>query len=69
MVSPDGCFGKPHKACLEKDILVIVVRENKTVCRESPHSEFIYVNNYWEAAGIISCMKSGIKKESVRAMK
>lgn len=69
MVSPDGCFGKPHEACLEKGIPVIVVRENKTICGERPHSKFIYIENYWEAAGIISCMKSGIKKESVRAMK
>ena len=69
MVSPAGCYGKPHEACLERGIPVIVVKENKTICDEQPHPLFIYVDNYWEAAGIISCMKSGIKKESVRAMK
>lgn len=67
MVSPNNCYGSPHWACEKNGIPVIVVRENKTVCKEQPHSEFIYVNNYWEAAGIISCMKSGINKESVRA--
>jgi len=69
MVSPDGCYGKPHKACLKQGIPVIVVRENKTIYNEQPHSQFIYADNYWEAAGIISCMKSGIKKESVRSTK
>lgn len=66
MVSPDGCFGRPHKACLEANIPVIVVRENKTICNEQPRSEFIYADNYWEAAGIIACMKAGVTKQSVR---
>ena len=66
MVSPDCCFGKPHETCLEQGIPVIIVRENKTICNTQPHSKFIYVENYWEAAGLISCMKAGIVKESVR---
>jgi hypothetical protein len=66
MVSPDGCYGRPHEACLEKGIPVIIVRENKTVCNVQPHPEFIYADNYWEAAGIIACMKAGVTKESVR---
>ncbi len=66
MVSPDNCYGKPHIACLEKGIPVVVVKENKTVCNEDSHPDFIYVDNYWEAAGIISCMKAGIVRESVR---
>lgn len=66
MVSPDGCFGPPHRACLKADIPVIVVRENKTICSEQPHSRFIYVENYWEAAGVLMCMKAGVVKESVR---
>ncbi len=66
MVSPDGCFGPPHEACLKADIPVIVVRENKTVCDWTSINEFTYVANYWEAAGVIACMKAGIRKESVR---
>lgn len=66
MISPDGCFGPPHEACLKRDIPVIVVRENKTIGRLPPHSKFIYVENYWEAAGIISCMKAGVASKSVR---
>lgn len=68
MVSPAGCYGNPHKACLEKGIPVIVVNENSTICNERPHSEFIYVDNYWEAAGVIACMRSGITRRSVRAV-
>lgn len=68
MVSPNSCYGKPHEACLEKGIPVIVVRENNTICGKQPHSKFTYVENYWEAAGVISCMKAGIKKESVRVL-
>lgn len=66
MVSPDRCYGKPHEACLSKGIPIIVVRENKTICNARPNTEFIYVKNYWEAAGIIACMKAGVVKESVR---
>ena len=66
LVSPDGCFGKPHQECLKANIPVIVVKENKTVCSIEPNPKFIYVENYWEAVGIIECMKAGITKESVR---
>lgn len=66
LVSPDGCFGPPHEACLKADIPVIVVRENKTVCGWGDIPEFIYVENYWEAAGVLSCMKAGIVRSSVR---
>lgn len=68
MVSPYGCFGKPHKACLERDIPVIIVRENNTICDMLSHPSFITVENYWEAAGVIACMKAGITKESVRGV-
>jgi len=66
MVSPFGCFGAPHQSCRDRGIPVIVVRENTTVCDEPPDSKFIYVDNYWEAAGVMSCMKASIIKESVR---
>lgn len=66
MVSPYGCFGRPHQECLKANIPVIVVRENTTVCNKQSYPEFIYAENYWEAAGIIACMKAGITRESVR---
>lgn len=66
MVSPDGCFGEPHQACLKVHIPIIVVRENKTIYGEKHYPDFIYVDNYWEVVGLIACMKAGITKESVR---
>lgn len=66
MISPSGCHGPAHDACLARGIPVIVVLENKTVCHEPPNPAFTYVENYWEAAGVIACMKAGVTKESVR---
>ncbi len=67
MVSPAGCYGPPHRACEEAGIPVVVVRENTTVGTDELRAGFIYVDNYWEAAGIISCMKAGVFRSSVRA--
>jgi len=66
MVSPFGCFGRPHKACLEANIPVIVVKENKTILNDPMPKEFILVENYWEAVGVIMSMKTGIHPSSVR---
>lgn len=66
MISPSGCFGPPHEACLSKGIPVIIVKENATVENLVSHSEFIQVGNYWEAAGIVMSIKAGIDPWSVR---
>ncbi len=66
MVSPYGCFGRPHKACLAAGIPVIVVRENKCCQNKPEHKKFIYVENYLEAAGLIMCMKAGVHPDTVR---
>ncbi len=68
LVTPTGCIGRPHRACLEAGIPVIAVTEN-TVARKSPKFDdrVIYVKNYLEAAGVISCMKAGVTPSSVRA--
>jgi len=65
MVSPN-CYGPPHRACLEAGIPIIVVRENKTVCLEGDRPGLIYVENYWEAVGVLMCMKAGVQRGSVR---
>jgi len=66
MVSPYGCFGPPHEACLKAGIPVIVVRENKSVLTHPEHEKFIYVANYLEAAGLIMAMRAGIDPSTVR---
>ncbi|MCF7730243.1 MAG: DUF3326 domain-containing protein [Akkermansiaceae bacterium] len=66
MVSPYGCFGAPHQACLDAGIPVIVVRENRSCLNEPEHPEFLYVENYIEAAGMIMAMQAGVHPSSVR---
>ena len=66
MVSPYGCFGAPHQACLDAGIPVIVVRENKSCLNHPEHPKCIYDENYIEAAGMIMAMKAGVHPASVR---
>jgi len=66
MVSPYGCFGVPHQACLDARIPVIVVRENRCCLNIREHPKFIYVENYLEAAGMLMAMQAGVHPASVR---
>jgi len=66
MVSPYGCHGQPHNACLAKGIPVIVVKENTCILKEKPHKDFILVDSYLEALGVIQAMKIGISPKSVK---
>ena len=66
MVAPADCFGPAHKACLSAGIPVIAVRENGTIYEKSNHPALIYVENYWEAAGVLLCMQAGVQRDSVR---
>ncbi len=68
MISPMGCFGRPHKACLQQGIPVIVVRENKSVLNdfEDGDERFIFVDNYIEAAGMLMAFKAGVHPPTVR---
>jgi hypothetical protein len=69
---PEGCIGLPTLACLENDIPLIVVRENKNKMknnlRELPFKKdkLFVVDNYLEAVGIVTSLKAGISPESVR---
>lgn len=67
LVTPDDCFGAPHKACRQRGIEVIVVRENKSVLNNAFPSDCTFVDNYLEAAGLLACRKIGIGEQSVRA--
>ena len=66
MVSPMGCWGKPHMACEKWGIPIIVVKENTTVLHERMGDDCIYVNNYLEAAGVIKAMEIGVTIESLK---
>lgn len=66
MVSPYGCFGVPHQACLDAQVPVIVVRENRCCLNHPERKEFIYADNYLEAAGMLMAMQAGVHPSSVR---
>jgi len=66
MVSPYGCFGVPHQACLDAGIPVIAVRENSQLPERPEHPKFRYVENYLEAAGMLMAMQAGVQPASVR---
>lgn len=66
MVSPYGCWGRPHDACQSRKIPIIMVRENKTIFQCKMSRGVIYVENYLEAVGVIQAMKVGISLESLK---
>ena len=66
MITPVNCVGRPHKACMDRNIPIIAVKENKTALNDKMPDEFILVENYLEAVGIIQAMEIGISPESVR---
>jgi len=68
MISPYGCLGEPHEACLERGIPIVVVRENRSVLNkyEDGDKRFIFVENYLEAAGLLMSMRAGVHPSSVR---
>ena len=72
LVIPDKCLGLPTIAALEQGITVIAVRENNNLMNNKLEDlpwapgQFYKVNNYWEAAGVMSALKSGISPASMR---
>ena len=72
LVIPDGCLGLPVLAALEQGVTVIAVRENRNIVSNDLSAlawnkgQLIYVENYWEAAGVIAAIRSGIAPDSVR---
>lgn len=66
LITPINCVGEPHLACLKKGIKVIAVKENKTALNDTMPKDFIIVDNYIEAAGLLMAYRAGIDARSVR---
>jgi hypothetical protein len=72
LVIPDKCLGLPTLAALQQGIPVIAVRENSNLMDNNLNTlpwapgQFYQVENYWEAAGVMSAIKSGISPASMR---
>ena len=72
VVMPDGCLGIPTLAALEQEILVVSVKENRNIMRNDlsalpwKSGQYIQVDNYWEAAGLLAALRVGLDPKSVR---
>src|SRR6185503_1942795 len=72
LVIPDGCIGLPTLAALEQGIKVIAVRENRNLMQNDLSAlpwaagQFYSVDNYWEAAGVLTALKAGVSPNAVR---
>lgn len=72
LVQPAGALGLPTLAALEQGIPVIAVRENENVMDNDlaalpwGRGKLHLVDNYWEAAGVVACLRAGIDPASVR---
>lgn len=70
LITPDLCYGRPHIACQDSLIPIIVVKENTTKADNSfpggTEEGIYFVDNYLEAAGFITAMKAGIEPQAVR---
>ena len=72
LVQPVGALGLPTLAALEQGIPVIAVRESETLMENDlgalpwGNGKLHVVDNYWEAAGVIACLRAGIDPASVR---
>lgn len=72
LVMPDGCIGLPTLAALEQGIPVIAVRENRNLMRNDltalpwAAGQLHIVENYWEAAGVMTALQAGIDPAAVR---
>ena len=72
LVLPDGCLGLPTLAALEQGIPVVAVRENTNLMKNDltalpwAQGQLHIVENYWEAAGVLSALKAGIDPMTAR---
>ncbi len=72
VVIPDGFVGLPTLAALEQGIAVIAVRENRNRMKIDLEElgfaagKLFIVENYLEAVGIMTALKSGVAPSSVR---
>ena len=72
LVIPDGCIGLPTLAALEQGVPVVAVRENRNLMCNDLGSlpwrddQIFFAENYWEAAGIVAALRTGLAPDSLR---
>ena len=66
MISPHGCVGAPHEACLNHGIPIIIVEENRTIYNDKiDHPLVHYVRDYEAAAGRMLAVREGISIDTL----
>ena len=71
LVIPDGCLGVPTLAALEQGIPVVAVANPNLMANDLAalpwkRDQFYQVNNYYEAAGVLLALRSGIDAAAIR---
>lgn len=72
VIIPDGCVGLPTLACLENDIPIIAVKENRNSMKNDlrglpfKNGKLFIVDNYLEAVGVMISIKAGVTPASIR---
>lgn len=72
VIIPDGCLGLPTLACIENDIPIIVVKENKNLMKNNlqeipfKKGKLFVVDNYLEAVGVMISLRNGVEPSAVR---
>jgi len=66
LITPEGCWGSPHEACLKNDIPIIRVASNILSVPHTKRTEGIRVENYYEAAGMVKALEIGISSGSMK---
>lgn len=70
LIQPDKVVGLPTLAAMKQGIPIIAVTENDNIMMNSledlGYDKLTIVQNYWEAAGLVSCMRAGINPQTVR---
>ena len=71
LVVPDNCIGLPVIAALAQGIKVIAVSSNKSLMKNDmsllpwDQGQLIFVDSYFEAAGVIAAEKTGVDYNSI----
>lgn len=60
LVSPSGCWGKPHELCRQRGIPILAVKDNSTIFGNYTPPDAIEVQNYLTAAGYVAAMSAGV---------
>ena len=76
LLTPADCWGRPHAACLERKIPIIIVKENTTCFKDFKYPEaalssshVLFVENYLEAAGVVMSWNAGVDPSTILVQK